>query len=188
MPQKQYKSMSDNELLRVASEDEAAYSEIISRELSTVRRLARTYSFNGSDYDDLASEGLIGLMNAVKSYNPERGESSGASFSTYAYACINNRIISALKKSNIIQSCEENIDDAGLSEPSSPESIVLTREEMDELLQNVNSDLSKTEKSVFELYILGYSYPAIAKDLGISVKSVDNALFRTRRKLRRKSG
>lgn len=183
MAQIQYKLMPDAELVTAAQSDEKAYSELISRHLGTVRRLAHLYSSNSADCDDLTSEGIIGLMNAVRSYDPAKG----ASFSTYAYACANNRMMTALKKSSRIQSCEENIDDAGLSEQLSPESIVLTREEMDELLREAESDLSASERSVFRLYLSGHSYAAISKELGISPKSVDNALARVRRKLRRKS-
>lgn len=182
MPQEQFKSLSDNELLLLAASDEAAYSEIVSRYLGTVRRLAHVYLTNSSDCDDLMSEGIIGLMKAVKSYDFQKG----ASFSTYAYVCINNRMLTALKKTNRIISCEENIADVKLPENQSPESIVLNREEIDEVVSGIANNLSKTEKSVFELYMQGYTYSGIAQELGLDTKAVDNALLRVRRKLRRK--
>ncbi len=180
MPQIEYKAMEDSELCRLAGSDEAAYSELISRYVGMVRRLVHVYSYNLSDCDDLVSEGIIGLMNAVKSYDG----SKGAAFSTYAYACIHNRIITALKKSSRIINCEENLDSVSLGDGSSPESIVMDREKLSKAFSWMESGLSKTEKSVFEGYMSGLSYAGIAKKLGISPKSVDNALLRVRKKLR----
>lgn len=72
MLQNGYKTESDESLVSISMSDEAAYSELISRHLATVRRVARLYSTNLSDFDDLVSEGILGLMNAVKTYNGER--------------------------------------------------------------------------------------------------------------------
>ncbi len=182
MLQNGYKTESDEDLVLVSKSDEAAYSELISRHLATVRRVARLYSTNPSDFDDLVSEGILGLMNAVKTYNGERE----ASFSTYAYSCVHNRIITAIRKSQRINRCEENIEGLELEGYQSPENIVISREELSEVLLWMENGLSKTEKSAFELYMSGASYQEIADKLGISQKSADNALARVRRKLRRK--
>lgn len=177
-----YKALDDTELLPLIGKDEAAYSELISRHIGTVRRLAHLYSLNPSDCDDLVSEGIVGLLNAVRTFDG----SKGASFSTYAYACANNRILTALKKSSRIRGCEENIDDYNLEGEASPESIVINREEIGEVFSLIEKGLSKTEKRVFEEYLSGSSYQETAARLGISLKSVDNALLRVRRKLRSK--
>ncbi len=183
MLQRRYKTESDETLVSLSTADEAAYSELISRHLAAVRRIARLYSTNPSDFDDLVSEGILGLMNAVKTYDGERG----AGFSTYAYSCVHNRIITAIKKSQRIISREENIEAMELRESGvSPESIIITREELSEVFLWMENGLSKTEKSVFELYMSGASYQEIADRLGIPLKSADNALARVRRKLRRK--
>jgi len=177
-----YKTESDESLVSISMSDEAAYSELISRHLATVRRVARLYSTNLSDFDDLVSEGILGLMNAVKTYNGERE----ASFSTYAYSCVHNRIITAIRKSQRISRCEENIEGLELEGSQSPENIVISREELSEVFLWMENGLSKTEKSAFELYMSGASYQEIADKLGISLKSADNALARVRKKLRRK--
>lgn len=182
MLQNGYKSQSDESLALLARSDEEAFSELISRHLAAVRRAARMYSANLSDFDDLVSEGILGLMNAVKTYDGQRG----ASFSTYAYSCVHNRIITAIKKSQRISRCEENIEGLELEGSQSPENIVISREELGEVLEWMERDLSKTEKNVFEMYMSGASYQEIADKLGISLKSADNALLRVRRKLRRK--
>lgn len=182
MLQADYKALDDTCLISLIGKDEAAYSELISRHIGTVRRLAHLYSSNPSDCDDLVSEGIVGLLNAVRTFDG----SKGASFSTYAYACVNNRILNALKKSSRIINCEENIDNLNLEGSATPESIVINREELGEVFSLIEKGLSKTEKSVFEEYLSGSSYQEIAARLGLSLKSVDNALMRVRRKLRSK--
>lgn len=180
MLQTDYNSLSDAGLIVLADKDEQACSELVSRYLGMVRRIAHLYSNNHSDWDDFISEGNIALLNAIKTFDGSRG----ASFSTYAYACVNNRMLTALKKSNRIINCEEAIDDFALDPANSPENIVINREELGELRSYLDKALSKTEKKVFDLYVLGLAYQAIADKLGISLKAVDNALMRVRRKLR----
>ncbi|MBQ8624271.1 MAG: sigma-70 family RNA polymerase sigma factor [Oscillospiraceae bacterium] len=175
--------MADSELVFIALSDERAYSELISRFLPTVRRLARVYALNPNDQDDLFSEGLLGLMNSVKTYNSDKK----ASFSTYASVCISNRMINAIKKSDRILKREENLDDSVASSDSSPESILIERESVSELVDGLQY-LSTLERDVFLLYIHGESYQKIAEVLNTSPKSVDNALRRVRTKLRKKLG
>lgn len=183
MQDSRYGLMPNEELAYCAKEDERAYSELISRFLPTVRRLAHVYSSNPSDQDDLFSEGLLGLMNSVKTFKSDKD----TSFSTYAGVCISNRMINALKKSDRISKREENIDDHIVSKGDSPESIVLEREAVSELIDGLQY-LSKLEREVFNLYIHGESYTDISNALGISAKSVDNALLRVRTKLRKRLG
>ena len=64
-----------------------------------------------------------------------------------------------------------------------PEEMVITRELTEELQSALNTGLSKLERQVLEQYLEGLSYTDIAGKCGISVKSVDNAVQRIRRKL-----
>ena len=177
-----YKTSSDDELVLLAEKSEGAYSELISRYLPSIRRLARIYTKSSADRDDLVSEGILGLMNAVRTFSTGKG----AGFSTYAGVCVNNRMMTALKKSAIIKNREEPIDDHSASRTPSPEKIVLDREALSEIFSEVSENLTELERSVFDLYLMGASYADITRELGISSKAVDNALARVRRKLRRK--
>ena len=49
---------------------------------------------NLNEYDDFYQVGVIGLINAAKTYNDKLNKS----FSTYAYICIKNEILRYLKK------------------------------------------------------------------------------------------
>ncbi len=180
MPNNELKALSDNRLAVLAQENEAAYSELISRYLFTVRRLAGVYTSNPSDFDDLVSEGILGLMNAVKEF--DGGVKS--SFSTFAGVCISNRMLTCLKKQGKIIGHEEGIDGLDIAASATPESILISREELGEVFAGAQANLSSTEAQVFGLYCRGLEVSEIANKLGISKKSAGNALFRVRTKLR----
>ncbi|MCD7770889.1 MAG: sigma-70 family RNA polymerase sigma factor [Oscillospiraceae bacterium] len=184
LKQEDYQAMTERELLLAAGSDDLAFSELISRHLGTVRRLAGIYSAGsaagGYDYDDLCSEGLMGLMNAVRTYDEEKG----ASFGTYSYSCISNRMLNLIRRSKRIESSEESMENLEIADHGSPESILISSEETDELRRLADSRLSDLERSVFKCYLEGKSHSETAEELGINPKSVDNALQRIRRKFR----
>ncbi len=183
LKQSDYQAMTEQELLELAASDDRAYSEIISRHLETVRRLASFYSAGGSasaDFDDLYSEGLMGLMNAVRTFDG----SKGASFGTYSYSCINNRMLNSLKRSTRIRGSEEPMEDLEIADHGSPESILMSVEGTSELMEIAEKRLSTLEKSVLRSYLEGKTHAETAEELGITPKSVDNALQRIRRKFR----
>lgn len=176
------KTAADEALVLLAPKDDAAASELISRYLPSIRRLARIYSKSSADRDDLVSEGILGLMNAIKTF--EHGK--GAAFSTYAGSCVNNRMMTALKKSAKIRSREESLDGFSAEGGASPEKIVADREALKEIFSDIAENLSGLESAVFKEYLSGASYKEIAERLGTDRKTVDNALARGRRRLRKK--
>jgi RNA polymerase sporulation-specific sigma factor len=96
------------------------------------------------------------------------------------------RTISARSKKAPIRSdiiSEEN-ESEELSVEETPESIYLYKEFISELLNGMNTLLTPVEKSALELSMEGVSYRSAADKMGISEKSVDNAIQRARRKLR----
>lgn len=182
MKSSKFLSTTDDELLKLAATDEEAYSELISRHLPSIRRLASIYKTSPADRDDLVSEGILGLMSAIRTYSPGKG----ASFATYAGVCANNRIINALKKQQRIQGREGSFEEITAETHLNPEKIVIDREALHEVLSEIETNLSELEREVIGLYLAGVSYDETARLLGIDQKSVDNALSRVRRKLRRK--
>ncbi len=175
---------SDDELLAAAEQDVAACEELISRYLPSLRRMAAIYRVSGADRDDLVSEGILGLWNAIRTYSA----GAGASFSTYAGHCAANRMKNALKKAARIKGREDPIED--LDEPEaagvSPEKIAIDREFIREIFEETSASMTELERNTLSLYIDGASYQDIAKILGTDRKSVDNALARVRKKLRKK--
>lgn len=67
-------------LRRAAQGDRTAADRLITSHLPFVCNIARRYSRYGAPVNDLVQEGVIGLMQAVRKFNPD----SGARLSTYA--------------------------------------------------------------------------------------------------------
>lgn len=181
-----YHSLSDTELIAAArGGDSGAYSALVSRYLFVVRKRAANYYSDEFDFDDLMQEGFIGLLNAIRGYD----ESAPASFSTFARLCIDRSMISAvrrgLRKKQIPRSMLVALgdEDAPL-QGGDPEEAVIDKEDLLTLRRRIDKTLSDRERQVLSLYLEGRNYGEIAERLGISQKSVDNALSRLRAKLR----
>ncbi|MBR6570578.1 MAG: sigma-70 family RNA polymerase sigma factor [Clostridia bacterium] len=78
-------------LARMREGDEAARQELIERNMRLIVHVARKYKVPGCTFDDLISIGAIGLIKAVRSYDPD----AGTSLSTYAARCIENAILTS---------------------------------------------------------------------------------------------
>ena len=66
-----------------------------------------------------------------------------------------------------------------------PEQIVIRKEEMREREEMIRTTLSPMERRVANLYLKGMSHAKIAEQLGKPERSVDNAITRIRRKLKK---
>ena len=64
-----------------------------------------------------------------------------------------------------------------------PEELIIDRENLVSLRDQVDQVLSSLEQEVLNAYLDGKSYQEIADKLGRHVKSIDNALQRVKRKL-----
>lgn len=177
-------SKCDGELAVIAKTDKSAAAVLVSRYSKLILIKSEIYANSNADSDDLSQEGLIGLLNAISSFDPNKG----VKFSTYAEVCIGNRMKTFLVKTKKASSGIENIDElpenSCLSVEETPESILLDKEFFSELLSGIYDVLSPAELRVFNLCVQGESYKSVAGKLGITEKSVDNAMQRARRKIR----
>ncbi|MDD7355055.1 MAG: sigma-70 family RNA polymerase sigma factor [Oscillospiraceae bacterium] len=182
-------SESDGVLIsKCKSGDEKALAELIAKYTPMIRSAAGGFSAVTLDSDDIAQEGMLGFINAVYTYDKNKTK---ASFSTYAYTCVKNRILSAIRsleaKKRSANGGLINIDDVSdfdADEDSAPEIKLIEREQYAELLNSFYSVLSDFEKKVLSMYLSGYTYNEISYRLNIEKKSADNALQRIKRKLR----
>jgi RNA polymerase sporulation-specific sigma factor len=165
-----------------------AEEELIKRYSSLVRMCARPLFLVGGDSEDLIQEGMIGLISAIRSYDPQ----NSASFKTYAERCIKNRLYSAIRAAGRQKNSPLNesvpIEFAMFSDDDTsldPERIVIAREASDDIITRAKSELSGLENEILGYYLDGMSYGDIAAETGKTVKSVDNAVQRIRKKLTR---
>ena len=164
---------------------------LVSKYAWLVRACARPYFLAGGDSEDLIQEGMLGLLSAIRTYDPDKG----AKFSTYAEFCIRRRIYSAIKSASGNKHTPLNsyisLESSQLEEnnaPSAyhlrvPEDFVIAREQAGEVEKLLYGALSKFESSVLELFLEGTTYKDMATRLGKSDKSIDNAVQRIRKKL-----
>ena len=175
----------DESLALLAQQKNAEASALlVSRYLRLINRYAFQYR-NGLDFDDLAQEGCIGLLDAIKGFSPERNSAFGA----FASVCIRNRISkyfeSQNSKKNLVLSESCSLDDISeRADGLTPEQIVIGKESFQAVISDINAVLSALEKKVLFFHLGGMDYKAIAEALDISEKSVDNALQRVRKKLK----
>lgn len=170
----------DPELIKdVQSGNKDSFNEIIRRYEPLIASVVSKYLSDGlfgqSDRDDLTQEAAIALYNAVMSYDILQSE---VSFGLYAKICLSNSLNSALRRRRRQLEADKvqlaNDSECRFDENLSDEALLLDR---------VDNLLSDFEKSVFRLFIRGYSHRFIAETLGRTEKSVDNAIYRIRTKI-----
>ena len=88
-----YSQYSISELLSLSAQSHDAMRELIQRHARLVRACARPLFLTGGDNEDLVQEGMIGLLDAIRSYEAERE----TPFEAYAALCIRRRMISAVR-------------------------------------------------------------------------------------------
>lgn len=186
----QMANYSDRELAELAGNGEPdAFVELSARYFSMIRAKAARFSNAMLETEDLCQEGLVGLLNAARTYNP----AAGAGFKTYAGVCIGNRMIMACRKAasqknlplhNFV-SLSDYDSETEMTDPSSnPETVLIDSENLESIRHHVEQSLTQLERKVFMLYVGGCTYNEISAKLGITSKAADNALQRVRLKLK----
>ena len=188
MCEKSKKTLTDDELVfRAANGDDAAMALLIATVTPIARAKASGFASARVSGDDLVQEGMLGFLDAVKTYDA----SKGSPFRAYAEVCINNRIVSAVRTSfnnknaalsNAVAYEPEKVDEADSG--ADPANIVSEKEDSEHLRNVLSKGLSDFEKQVVDLRLMDMSYSDMAEKLGCSEKAIDNALQRIRKKMR----
>jgi RNA polymerase sigma factor (sigma-70 family) len=144
---------------------------------------ARRLSYNNSfTKEDLVQEGVIAVMGAIESYDPERGGVSG-----YLRICARNRMISYLRRNGREYPAEDELlcerlfsDGTEARYPDDADEMIERRDEALTLF----SCLSPFETEVLVAYLKNGELAGTADMLRCEKKKVDNALQRIRVKAR----
>ena len=181
--------MSDKELDAVKSGDKKAFdglaekfSPLIAGEATAaIRRSEELKPYS----DEIRQEALMALYSAALSFE----EGKNVTFGLYAKICIHNRIISFVRKirSQLKKQSKgsESVEN-GPRKSDAPDEILDSLEKNSELKRFLNENLSAYEKKVLSLYLEKKSYTEISSSLGKTEKSVDNALFRVKSKIKKR--
>ena len=179
-----YHIMSDEELVNLCKScDEQALQILIERTESVVANCAASFSDIRFENEDLIQEGMVACFRAILSFDGGKG----ASFRTYAAVCVKNALKNFVrKKDNVFLSADEGFVPLGDETAGSvtAEDEYISSENYKSLRESLKKVLSQTEYIVFSLFVEGMSYSEIAEKTGQTVKGVDGALQRVRKKLK----
>lgn len=176
-------ALTDETLLAQCESSEQALETMIRRHFRLVTACAHSFFLVGAEESDLVQEGLIGLLSAIRSFDPAQD----VSFPAYAKLCIRRRMISAVRAANAEKNAPLN-DSVPLesynkeTQFDDPESAFLSKEHIEALMAQLEAQLSPLEQSVLRLYLDGYAAQEIALTLHRTPKSVENAIQRIRNK------
>ena len=199
-----YKNLSDEELISVLRDgDKEAIDILLDKYKSMVLGKAKSMYILGGDSDDLIQEGMLGLFKAVRDYDCGRD----VSFKTFAQLCVNRQLYTAVKASGRKkhlplnsaislsqpvrekdgeESEEDLVDFLEADKNTNPEEYLIGQEELEQLEELIEKELSPFEKQVLDLHLTGMGYVEIAHVLNRDEKSTDNALQRIRMKLKKR--
>ena len=144
---------------------------------------------------------MIGLFKAIRDYDYGRD----ASFATFAELCVSRQMYSAIQASarkkhaplngyiSIYAKREGAEEESDISledvlEAGSdfiPEQHVIDQENLLDLEEAIERELSPLERQVLDLYVTGMSVKEISAVLSRDEKSTDNAMQRIRHKLKK---
>ncbi|AOH53961.1 RNA polymerase sporulation sigma factor SigH [Peribacillus muralis] len=189
-----YDDISILELVRKGDID--SYEYLIRKYRGLVQAKARQYFLVGAEKEDIFQEGMIGLYKAIRDFKSDKQNS----FKSFAELCIKRQIITAIKTAsrqkhtplNSYISLDKPIydDDSEYtlidklpSKVMDPITLLIDREKAIDIDLKMSEILSDLEKTVLALYMDGETYQEISLKLDIHVKSIDNALQRTKKKL-----
>ena len=199
---KNYARLDEMEVVVLAQKGDAMAMEfLLNRYAGLLGHICDKYYLKDGDRDDLLQEARIGFVQAVKDF----ADNSGKSFKNFAFLCVQRELDSCVKRSNrkkhaILNdavSFSGNYDEESASDDAlllevieqkdmvTPESVFVEKENLTEMQSILKGILSKLEYRVLLMRLQGYSYNEITLLLQLETKSVDNAMQRIRKKVKR---
>lgn len=135
-------------------------------------------------FDDFRQEATLVFFNAILTYDTEQSE---VEFGLYAKICISNALISQLRK--LKKRVAEPLDDKEsnalfVHESEDPSENILEQERLKALYSVIRKNLSAFEYRVWQYYVSGRTAKEIGVLVGKDEKSISNAIYRIRKKLR----
>lgn len=182
----------DYELLYIINENEEAAEILYDKYKGLITKIVnKIYNMNpniGIEKNDLMLEGMYGLDKAIKNFESEYNNK----FITYAYKCIVSNIISYIKTNTKLKSKPlndsisfdyiENDKETHIYNPFINAYKYIEEKEFNIYFIN---HLKGIEKEIIIYKMLGFSNIEISKILNISNKSINNAIYRIKNKLKK---
>lgn len=179
-------------LLRIRQGSETEFTALAEQYAPLLDSMAGKYAAAlGEDekesiFPDFRQEAGLALYRASLTYDLEQTD---VSFGLYAKVCVRNALVSSLRsmkkeRRTNGKAFARKLHEGKTAVSRDPLSRMISREETEILRGRMEAVLSRYEKRVFALYIAGKSIGEIAREEGKPVKSVNNAVYRIRTKLK----
>lgn len=189
------KTERDTQMIEAArSGDQLLMNQLIKDYEPEVRKIACKYFLPRADYEDLIQEGRIAIYKAIMSYDPN----SNIPFLHFVRMVIKRKLIDSLRAYNrqkhvnlnkafsLNNTLTDDQDESFLNilpNVEDPETRIVAADEARYFLRELTSGFSELELSVFRFHFLaGMKQREVSKHLGVTPKSLDNAIQRIRRK------
>ena len=133
---------------------------------------------------DFNQEAAVAFYNSIVTYNLNQ---NNVEFGLYAKICISNALNSQIRisKKFSIETLQDDFEVIEhFNDSNDPSESILEKERIDSLLKAIHDALSNYEYKIWKLYLSGFSTQEIAKQLDTDAKSVSNAIYRIRVKLK----
>lgn len=168
--------------------DQEAFAALLSRYTplleSRLQRI-RTPNMTEEDIKDLQQEAYLSFYRALMHYDMEQRE---VEFGLYAKICIDNGLYTARRDMKHLSRAPvlplDEVDDRPDEEQADPSEHLIEQEKFNQLYALIESALSPLENRIWRMYITGQPTAAIAAAVERDEKSVHNAIYRIRKKLR----
>lgn len=173
----------DNVIQQAKIGNEHAIEQIVSQYKGLIRSYANKFFLVGGDKDDLLQEGMLGLFFAIQNYDENKG-----SFPYFVKLCVLRQILDAVRSDNGVKNkpLANSIDIDEIKDyvdESSPLETLIEKEYFSNIMGLIDTVLTPVERIVLTLFAEGLSYVEISNRTGKSLKSIDGALQRARKKL-----
>ena len=170
-------------VLRVREGEQAAFSALLSTYEPLITKRVATFAagLSREDSEDLRQVALMAFYRAACGFDVTQSE---VEFGLYAKICMDNAMVSHLR---VLRRHEETLplfEAMGDAAAEDPAGRVMDEEATALLLSRIRAVLSAYEYRVWTLYVAGHRTGDIARLLQKPPHSVENAVYRIRRKLR----
>ncbi len=172
-------------ILAARGGDDCAFRCLCEQYNNLIDSMSRKYSAicseEYSSYDDFLQEAKMAFYKAVVRYDVEN---KNVTFGAFAKVCIRNSLVSCVRRQNS-KKRRKGEGGAAVEDNWSPQDTVVRRELGEKLIYAAEKSLSKYERRILSLYMEGKRIKEISTILCRDVKSVNNAIYRIRLKLKR---
>lgn len=174
----------ENLVKRAKDGDQQAFEALLSPLQSYRRALNRKFFLPGGDKEDIDQEALLGFALALNEFQPSRG----IAFHDFAMLKMRNQVVASVRKAT--RKKQQILSAAAPLEPrlspgifaSSPEQLATDRSFLCALFERLKVTLSSLEMFALLHRAEGVSIKQIAGLLSLPEKTIENALFRARKK------